>query len=195
MLITVGIFSAGCETNTGRLKFPLEPSDQIDSEDYDLYSFILDETFSSGKIVISQETKDYIRLTDDSDYLDYFRDKFSNFDTTLVENLNEVNDTTYLFEDQFHSDNNQLILVSPDELAHIFNDRDVNGNWQEFYQRYEDAAGYIEFTRIGYNDDKTQAILEAGHYYGSLGAEGSIIYLVKQGGSWVIKDRMMTWVA
>jgi len=197
VLITVGIFSAGCEQDSANqgLKFPLENPDHIDSQDYDLYSFILDETFSSEKIVISQETFDYIRVTRDSEHFDYFREKFPNFDTTLVDNLNEVNDTTYLFEDQFHSDNNQLIVVSPKELAQIFDSRNVNDNWQEFYSMYENAAGYIKFSRIGYNDDKTQALVEAGHFFASLGGQGSIIYLVKQQGSWVIQDRLRTWVA
>ena len=134
-------------------------------------------------------------MTYDSDYYDYFRNNFPDFDTTLVANLNEVNDTTCLFEDEFHSDDNQLIVVSSEELSYIFDSQDVNNNWQEFYRRYENAVGYIQFSRIGFNDDKTQAILEAGHFYGSLGAEGSIIYLVKQRGNWVIKDRRMTWIA
>ena len=197
IVFIAAIFLARCENDSPdqRLEFPLENPDHIDSMDYDLYSFILDETFSSEKIVISQETFDYIRVTRDSDHFDYFREKFPNFDTTLVGNLNQANDTTYLFDDEFHSNDNQLIVVSPKELAQIFDSRDVNGNWQEFYSMYENAAGYMRFSRIGYNDDQTQAILEAGFYYGSLGAEGSIIYLVKQGESWEIKDRVMTWVS
>lgn len=197
IVFIAAIFLARCENDSPdqRLEFPLENPDHIDSMDYDLYSFILDETFSSEKIVISQETFDYIRVTRDSDHFDYFREKFPNFDTTLVGNLNEANDTTYMFDDEFHSNDNQLIVVSPKELAQIFDSRDVNGNWQKFYSMYENAAGYMRFSRIGYNDDQTQAILEAGFYYGSLGAEGSIIYLVKQGESWVIKDHVMTWVS
>jgi len=197
ILLITGIFLAGCEEDSsGRsLNFPLEQPDSIDNEEYGVYSFILDETFSSEKIVIAQESVPHIRVTYDSDYFDYFRNNFPDFDTTLVANLNEVNDTTYLFEDEFHSDDNQLIVVSSEELSYIFDSQNVNNNWQEFYRRYENAVGYIKFSRIGFNDDQTQAILEAGHLYGSVGGEGSIIYLVKQRGKWVIKDRRMTWIA
>jgi len=195
LLIIVGIFSAGCENQSGRLNFPLKQADQIDSLDYRIYSLILDETFSSEKIVIVQETFDYIRVTYDSDYFDYFRENFTHFDTTLVGNLNEVNDTSYFFGEKFYSDDNQLIVISPEELSHIFDSRDANDNWKEFYRRYDHAVGYIRFSRIGFNDDKTQAMFEAGHYYDSVGGGGSIIYLVKQKGNWIIKDRVMTWIS
>lgn len=195
ILLTAGSLLAGCEDHSGKINFPLEQADQIDSEEYDVYSLILDETFSSEKIVIVQETISHIRVTYDSDYFDYFRENFPDFDTTLVENLNEVNDTSYFFEEKFYSTDNELIVVSPEELSHIFDSRDVNGNWQEFYRRYENAVGYIKFSRIGFNDDKNQAILETGHFYGGLGAEGSIIYLAKQKGKWMIKDRVMTWIS
>ncbi|GEM_PF-1694385 len=195
LIFAAGMLSAGCENNSVAPDFPLETPDPIDSTDYEIYSLILNETFSSEKIVIAQKSIDHIRVTFDDDYIDHFTENFPDFDTTLVENLCEVNDTTYLFADKFHSDDNQLIVVSPDELAHIFDSRDVNNNWQEFYQKYKNAVGYIRFSRIGYNDDKDQAILDTGYYFGSLGAEGNIIYLVKEKGQWVIKDRMMTWIS
>ena len=185
----------GCEDRSDGLNFPLEKPDHIDSADYEVYSFVLDEIFSAEKIVISQESASHIRVRFDSDYFDYFVDKFPEFDTTLVGNLNEVNDTSCYFADKFHSDDNQLILVSPETLSDIFDSKDVHANWQEFYRRFENAAGYIKFSRIGFNEDKTQAMLEAGYLYGGTGAEGSIIYLVKQRGSWKIADRVTTWVS
>jgi len=53
----------------------------------------------------------------------------------------------------------------------------------------------IEMSRVGFSSDKSQAIVAVGYYYGSLGADGLLIYLTKEQNSWRIIKTINSWVS
>ncbi len=72
---------------------------------------------------------------------------------------------------------------------------DINKDWDEFYKRHPNSNGMIDMTRIGFNLDKSQAIVEIGHFYASLGADGLLIYLKYENNVWKIIKTVNTWVS
>jgi hypothetical protein len=57
--------------------------------------------------------------------------------------------------------------------------------WDSFYDRYPQSGGLIHLSAVGFNADKTKALVYIAHYCGSLCGIESYVYLEKQGGKWV----------
>lgn len=197
IVLTLVFSLLGCEKDKQETKpeFSLEQADQISDENYGIYSLIINERYTSEKIVIAQNTKIQVDLNEQNYFYDYLIDSCPDFDTNLVKTHEELNQNAVLLGSNFQSDTKQLILISSAELSYLFDSQDTNNNWDDFYREYDGSNGIIRFTRIAFNEAKTQAILEIGHSNASLGGSGSIIYLIKQNGFWIIKDVIPTWIS
>jgi len=68
-------------------------------------------------------------------------------------------------------------------LTEIFQTRD---GWMHFYSLYPSAAGYLEFSRVGFDEVGSQALVYVGHYYGLLGGTGRFVLLRWDGTEWNI---------
>ena len=62
------------------------------------------------------------------------------------------------------------------------------GSWEGFYQQYPDSGGWIELSAVGFNDDKTVAVVYMGHHCGGLCGGGGFHILEKKDGQWVDLD-------
>lgn len=60
--------------------------------------------------------------------------------------------------------------------------------WEGFYQRYPDSGGWIELSVVGFNVDKTVAVVYMGHHCGPLCGGGGFHVLEKKDGKWVALD-------
>jgi hypothetical protein len=56
--------------------------------------------------------------------------------------------------------------------------------WDGFYKRYLDSGGFIIVSPVGFNPDKTQAIVYSGSSCGSLCGRWSFHLLEKVAGKW-----------
>ena len=190
------LFFQSCNKDTQETKpeFKLAPADSISQEEYDIYSLVINEFFSTKEVIISQRTNtsSYLKY---APYDSVLTNEEPNFDTTIYSNYEQINNLSYYFADNFTSDIRKIILITHEEFQYFFTGNDINSGWEEFHKEYPDAGGIISFTRIGFNSEKTQALFEISDQYGSLGGEGHIIYLAKENGKWVIKDTIFTWIS
>lgn len=201
LLFLLGITILSCEKESANVEkepkpdFHLVQPDQIPDQNYDIYSLVINELYSSEKIVIGQATTTGSYIDYESHHYDYLIENYPDFDTTLVQIHEDLNETLVNFGEHFHSDTKEIILISHDELLYIFDYKDFTADWEEFYNDYENSNGVIYFSRIAFNADKTQAMFEIGHVYDFLGAEGSIIFLKKQNETWTIIGVIPTWIS
>lgn len=193
----LGFTILSCEKDENETKpdFSLKQSDQIPDDIYDIYSLVINEKYSSKKIVIVQATKTSIDLNYENNFYDYLIKNYQDFDASLVQIHEDLNENSVNFGKKFHSNSKEIILISSDELSYIFDSQDLNADWKEFYNDYENSNGIIRFSRIAFNENKTQAIFEIGHSYAGLGGEGSIIYLKKKNNIWTIIKIIPTWIS
>lgn len=194
-LLIISFISGSCEKDTDqeRPEFTLEKADVIPELEYEIYSLVINEIYTSTQIVISQHSETSLDLLDWS--RDMFIDGNPDVDTTIFENYRSANDSSCIFDDKFTSDDKQIILISHSELQYIFDDMEIEENWRDFHEEYPASGGLTGFTRIGFNDTYTEAVFEISKQYGGLGGDGKIVYLVKQGNNWIIKDIMGTWIS
>ncbi len=176
-------------------EFPLEQADVISEENYNIYSLVIEEKYSSEKIVIVQATKKNIGLSYGSQYYEYLIENYPEFDTTLVKAHEELNKDSVHFGKYFHFESKEIILITSEKLSNIFDRQDLDADWEEFYNDYENANGIIWLSRIAFNEDKTQAVFEIDYSYGSLGGGGNFIWLRKENGSWTIINSLLTWIS
>jgi hypothetical protein len=75
-------------------------------------------------------------------------------------------------------------LIMADELKSAIQ----TVGWEGFYQRYPDSGGWIELSAVGFNVDKTVAVVYMGHHCGPLCGRGGFHVLEKKDGKWVALD-------
>ncbi len=182
--------------------FNLEQADQIADEDYAIYSYVVNEIYHQQNYVVKQKSITNVSFhveRENSNFIASLNENYPEFDQTLLTVMSSVNSSTILFGDNFTSGSNQIKVVSNEEISYIFSkgeeDDAINGGWYAFYEKYEDVSGILQFTRIAYNEDRTQAYLEFVNSYASLGADANMVYLVKENNSWIIKESFVPWVS
>jgi hypothetical protein len=62
------------------------------------------------------------------------------------------------------------------------------GDWEGFYQSYPDSGGWLELSAVGFNAEKTVAVVYMGHHCGSLCGGGGFHVLEKKDGKWIALD-------
>lgn len=197
IVLALALLVPGCEKENKEEKpeFTLKEPDQIPEEEYNIYALVIDERYSSEKIVIAQHTTTRFDLTYQAPFYDLLLDSFPDFDTSLVQIHKELNEEAINFGNAFKSETKQITVISSEELSYIFDSHDVEKDWDEFFNDYEGSNGVIRFTRIAFNEDKTQSIFEMGRQYAGLGGFGSIVYLTKQEDGWIIEKIIITWIS
>ena len=194
-LLFLLLFTVGCQKDEDDWpEFNLESADLISEEEYSIYSKVINEYYAdSSTIVISQCSQKSFSLGL-HDLKQYFLNNALELDTTIFLNFKEINDTTYLFDKQYTvSGGAEIILLSTDEFLYMFDQDDINEGWYKFYGHYPKAGGILGFSRIGFNDLKTQAIFEVSFSYASLGGGGSIVFLEKVDDEWFIVSQIGLW--
>ena len=72
------------------------------------------------------------------------------------------------------------------------------GGWKNFYSKFPDSGGFITMSAVGFNVDKTVAVVYVGHRCGSLCGGGRYHFLQKTNGKWSEvnwQGTMCTWVS
>lgn len=198
LLLSVFILALlqGCsKDDQGNREFPLKASDNLDYLDYQLYSLVLGEMFTNSEnLVVNQEVHSGSAVTNHS-FLQNLKEQYPGLDTTVFYDPGFIRDSTYYFENKFNVPSKKVSLVSAEEIRHIFSNTDVNRGWEEFYRRYPNSSGTISFSRIAYNTGKTQAMVDMGNMYASLGGEGFMIFLTLENNGWKILKVIHTWIS
>jgi hypothetical protein len=70
-----------------------------------------------------------------------------------------------------------------------------NNFWEFFYQLFPTSNGLITFSRIGFNEEKNEAVLYFHHGRDYLDGEGSYIFMRKINGHWKILCKARLWVS
>jgi hypothetical protein len=158
---------------------------EVPSEEYEVYSAVLNETEGPSELVIVEE------LTDDAK--EYRANLFALKAPArflMLADFRSKNSRVSKLEENF-SVPGRVLLISRHELNDLFSDPD--GGWGAFYRKYPQTSGIITLSRVGFNWNHTRALLYYGNWFDYLGGRGHLIHLVKKKGEWVIKAWNMVW--
>ena len=142
-------------------------------EDYEIYSTIIKSDSALGNLlIILNDTTVYGHI--ESIHVDNIREKSH-------ELLNQtVND--------YNSKNGSSIKLK--KIPGI-----DNFVWRSEYTGDGRNSVNITLSRIGYGDSNTQAIVSMGELFAPLAGSGTLFYLKKENGTWIIKSKIMLWIS
>jgi hypothetical protein len=180
-----------------------EPGSIQDSEEYAVYSAVLNSEYASSKMqqfVITAETSSKTKPAFFGFIGGLTRTGASwpETDPETKSDFNAKNEKTCLLERKFDL-NAKYVLVTSDQLHSVFI-ADANGkidgdSWKPFYQQYPGAPGIIAFTRVGFNTHKDEALVYVVHQSGLVGGSGRFFVLSKRDKSWEIQKRVLIWLS
>ncbi len=150
--------------------------------------------FDAENLVVIQEVESGGPFNNHA-YIQFLKEQYPELDTMVFWDPVYAKDTVYYLENKFSVPSKNVFLISAEEIQYIFHNDDINVGWEEFYRRYPNSSGTISFSRIGYNTNKTQAMVGLGNMYASLGGEGSLIFLKLENNRWVIVKIIPTWIS
>jgi len=113
-----------------------------------------------------------------------FKEKYLNdISDELWQSLHSYNSKRYIFdlETKFNILRNYRLLS-------------ISNNDKEGNLRRGESYPLLSFSRIGFNNNKTEAILEVNYFFPHAGS-GFIIHLKKENNLWIIINRIMTWIS
>ena len=69
----------------------------------------------------------------------------------------------------------------------------VQSSWKQFYEEYPSAQGILTISRVGFNSDKSEAVVYIQNVASLMLASGKLFFLTKKNGSWEVQTEKMIW--
>lgn len=187
------LFACLCvESIQQKLNEPIIVPANIEDDEYQVYSTVLlNGTQKDKTFLIHEQTAGRHKINDE--LIDTSFEAFKiKIDYATVKDYNARNQGSSILENKFTA-SLKVIILSEQEISVIFSD--TKTAWQDLHKKYPNAKGIIEFSQVGFNKDKTQAILCFGVQSGFLSGYGEFIVLYKENGKWVIKGTVPAWIS
>lgn len=171
-----------------------------DPDEYEVWSAVLAKKYADGtflRLVVSDRTA--ILMPEPIAN----RWQNSERDTQAFSDLKAKNKAHYALEDKF-SVKLPCILINSEEESKVFQsttispaDKDyvekVQSSWHQFYEEYPGAQGILTISRVGFNSDKTLAVVYIANNASLMIASGKLFFLARKNGSWEVQTEKMIW--
>ena len=190
-LLTASSVMVGAQvTSADKANVPIIGSDQISAEDYAVYTAALaDPSYRDGRsVVIRDRTFKYPELKEESALNDFVAKTPGVLDDT-VKDFELKNKKGHRLENLFKL-KVATTLVNSQEMDEMF-DRDFIAAWQTVEEKYPNSVGIISLSRIGFDREKTQAIVYIGRGCGPICGESRFFLLVKEAGHWSVRSSVI----
>lgn len=157
------------------------PAAYENADAYEIFSAILPTEWPlrvahAKRLVIRRETQTYqMCLRPDAEWAETVGSAISDY--------LKVNEKPWLLQPK-------LSIETPYEFMTTaeFKTTMDHGGWEGFYSQHPKSGGLIELSAVGFNRDKTVAVVYMAHWCGSLCAGGSFHVLEKKDGKWTRMD-------
>ena len=191
-ILTIVISLFNCSSSEPEPTFSLHTADFHNQLDYDIYNFILEKYYSDSALVIIRQKVNYT-LSPYFYYHEFYDDIKQNMpkvDTTAYLNFISINDSINYLDNSFKLRTSTVKLISENEWDYYFDKG--HDTWIYFYRKYPKSGGIIELSRIGFNKEMNQAILEVLLDKGWTGSRGYIYFITKENNNWVVTNTKLT---
>ena len=158
-----------------------------DPDAYAVYSVVFtpepdEKPAKQRRLIIRAGTSDYPRYSNEPDECLKPDDANETRLRPLINAYRDANKSMSVLQRKF-SLPFEYELVPSDVIDGFFKTKGPGG-WADFYKRFPGSGGYVEMSAVGFNSDKTLALLYAGHSCGGLCGGGAYHLLKKVDGKW-----------
>jgi hypothetical protein len=151
-------------------KYPLMASDKIDS--------------STNKYITYIENKIVNKIVNEIGNLNT---KF------IIKDFISKNKSKNKIDKNFLFDISNCKMISSKDIDLLFNNNLLKSDWSEFFRKYPESTGILSFSRVGFNKQKTHAILYVEKICGHICGTGSYLFYYKSSGSWQVGSIFRVW--
>ena len=178
-----------------------KPTAPLDDEEYAVYSALLQSLYASGAkvLVIDNFVSGCVPVGNNAEgerawqqSLNGLPNKLPRLSAKTVTDFKSKSRTCHTIEAKLRLPT-KYILISQTERRAIFSKPDVNKSWQSFQQKYPGAAGYINVSNIGFNEDRTQALVNTFRKCGDKCGGEKMVLLTKVNGKWSVAATHKIW--
>lgn len=185
LLLILTLFMIACSTVNRFFSTPIPGN--LEAEEQAVYSVLLSE-YDRQSIVLSQTTDSGFDFTGQTG----MPDGIAGLSQDLWDDYLGRNDRSYPLSTEMEI-GREYSLLEAEEMSDIFSNHE--DGWSEFYRRYPDSPGITTLSRVGFNQDRTEALVYMGTQFHYLAGAGNLIQLEKKNGEWKIKDKTMLWIS
>jgi len=179
-----------------------------DSVDYSIYSMLLDKyvqpeidsTMSfdkkNNKIIYVKNPRHSLLLIDSTrtyEKEDKEQLKYLTSDSSLFKNFVESNVSKCKLDSNFNK-SIKMYKISRNSFYNYLS-HDLDSGYTDIYTKYKDVAGIVEFSKIGYNADRTKALVEICLYRAPKYSFGLFIWLKFENGKWIVTGEKSGWIS
>lgn len=162
-------------------------------DEYLIYSTVIDEWYSSDEskeVSIRDHTSIYQIGRPIEVELDYIKQQMLILEDEIINDFKAKNLRSYSLE-SFINQRAEYTIITQKEIDYIF---DHNPHWDSYYNRYPKSGGILTLSRVGFNRQRTQALLHAANQWNRSTGAGVYLLVVKQkDGSWKIENQQRIW--
>lgn len=184
------VFLLACEKEELTPDFTLEQADELSSDEYEVYGILLGR-MGVSQLIVRQQTSVYTPPKENFG-LFFSLERNSNMEATaLYASYVNENRNAYLLGEKIEVPSKDVKIVSNKEHAYYFDREDLNKGWELFKTSYPKAdALFFALNKIGFNENRTQAMLGAELYWfmespeGPTISAGRLYYFEKKEGVW-----------
>lgn len=176
--------------------FPLILLSQV-SDTYEIYSKIINKDFKKyNKITIENFTDSRIYRLNDSSYV-FIKNELTCLKKETFENFIDVNKEIDTLKNNFKT-KKEILILSTIEVDNIFETNSSWENdygWDDFYKKFGDTQGLLEFSRVGYSKDHYQALVYFGNQSHGQAGCGYYVLFEKKGKRWLRRGKYLAWIS
>jgi hypothetical protein len=179
--------------NASPAPVPTPSKEQMDAEEQVIFAVVLEALHAADQYVIMDATATGPGgVTGSADTLELVRQNFRGLESSAIDSFLARNTAAQPVGADLEL-GSPYNLLSQEQMSAMFShNRD---GWQLFYAQYPDAPGITSFSRAGYNDSFDQALVYAGTLSGYLAGAGYYFLLIKVDGTWLLDQKVMTWIS
>lgn len=169
------------------------PAADLNAEEYQVYSDLIRAEYGSRGMVVIHDATSLGFGGPITDTLENTAGDLKGLEAATRESFVARNNRAYPLISGDFSVDQPIVLLSQADISEFFGDQGTG--WDGFYEKYPDAQGILELSRVGFNATTTQALVYAGNQSNWLAGIGWLILLEKHGDQWEVVARHMTWIS
>ncbi len=178
-----------------------KPTAALDDEEYAVYSALLQSLYTNGAkvLVMDNYVSGCVPVGNNAEgerawqqSLNSLPSKLPKLSTKTIADFKSKSRNCRTIEAKFTLPTKYILISQPERRA-IFSKADVNKSWQSFHQKYPGAAGYINLSNIGFNEDRTQALVDTFRKCGDKCGGEKMVLLMKVNGKWSVAATHKIW--